>query len=140
MILKLLILSYSVTATVQLHFVFSSYVYPNAGDLEIGNLTWKLECCMSNRKQFTLKIVAQKLDSLDSMYSMYSSGTCPGTNYRERKCLNSSLAVENGKHCKPAHSLRNTLSTHAVLFSLMNLYMLVLCIRNYKGLCKRYSL
>ncbi|XP_039865512.1 secretory phospholipase A2 receptor-like isoform X2 [Simochromis diagramma] len=82
-------------ATVQLHFVFSSYVYPNAGDLEIGNLTWKLECCMSNRKQFTLKIVAQKLDSLDSMYSMYSSGTCPGTNYRERKCLNSSLAVEN---------------------------------------------
>lgn len=138
-----MIWSYSVTATVQLHFVFSSDVCPNAGDLEIGNLTWKLECCMSNRKQFTLKIVAQKLDSLDSMYS---SERCPGTNYRERKCLNFSTAVENGKHCKPAHSLRNTshynkiLSTHVVLFSLMNLYMLVLCIRNYKGLCKRYSL
>ncbi|CAI5694344.1 unnamed protein product [Oreochromis niloticus] len=80
-------------ATVQLHFVFSSDVCPNAGDLEIGNLTWKLECCMSNRKQFTLKIVAQKIDSLDSMYS---SEMCPGTNYRERKCLNFSLAVENG--------------------------------------------
>lgn len=138
-----MIWSYSVTATVQLHFVFSSDVCPNAGDLEIGNLTWKLECCMSNRKQFTLKIVAQKMHSLDSMYS---SEMCPGTNYRERKCLNFSLAVENGKHCKPTHSLRNTshynkiLSTHAVLFSLMNLFMLVLCIRNYKGLCKRYSL
>ncbi|XP_030600154.1 uncharacterized protein LOC115790491 [Archocentrus centrarchus] len=77
-------------ATVQLSFVLaSSTAYADAA----SNWTWKLESCASNKKRFTLEIVAQTLENCNSTYS---SETCFNTDYTQSKSWNFSLRVGNG--------------------------------------------
>lgn len=87
--------SFSVTATVQLAFVLaSSTACPDVEHSAQYNWTWKLEFCASNKKRFTLEIVAQTLENCSSTCSSET------TDYNQRKALDFCLRVGNGKQGK----------------------------------------